>query len=407
MPIARNWGPSAAAVGAVAYQAGLGKYRQRKDQVQLNAAQDAARLQLAAQESDRRYQSAQQARADNAALQQQALAQREAEGRRRAALEQQALAAEQQQAQIDYQQRIDFERMRQQGQLGYLDRQYEQLQARDTAQQVAENQLQGVKDQSAWERDTATATDMEAQQASRDLREMQIKPEDDAKRRKLVKDYEDLRQQRRLLSPKAYSEVMGQWLQNVAEADLQPFTPPTPEQLFQEETYTDKDGYVFARGMRNGAPAWNKLRDPPDATAAAADDGTGLIENKPRTAAQWRKDAIEELSATNQDSEGNFVPFDPNSPGADEKIAKKIDSMMAFEESLGAKVKEARASAATEAAGAEIFKTMIDSGVMVPLDVGLFKITADIPDDKLELIFAAAPSGTSFIDPDGKEWTKP
>lgn len=379
MPIARNYGPPAALMGAIAFQGGLGQFNQKRDKIAFGNAMDTARLALAARDSDRQFSAAQQARNDalvaraqNMALQQQQQAT--------------AIAASQQQQANQYAQQAYLQQASQSAQQAYLDKQNKFLLERDA------NQLDAQKDQfraenqakldfeqqrlqrtmdANWQQAQGIAAVQESQGAAASLRgidESSLKPDGLAARNGLLADYEKIRKQRSLFPPQAYAGVVSQWLDRVnefnSEIESHQIKTPTLNELWDQETFVHPEFGPMQRTMRSGSPKWEQVIPPGKAQDKTADDGMGsMIKDEPMSYSDWKQAAVDELMMQAQqeykaadakakmaaENGGKYVPPpDPSYPSS-EAINDKIDELMREKSNWTARHKGAEAAAVMEA----------------------------------------------------------
>lgn len=348
MPIVRDYTSSSPLLGAVAYQAGRGQFRQRQDQFQFGAAMDTARFALQAQDADRRYRMAQQQRDDALVARQQEMAfrQQQAEQQRQYEAAQQQAQMQQQAAMADYQQ---------QQRLQYLDARNAAYFQRDQLEQIPQQQIDYAQGQVLAE---------QAGQTAAELRQMELDPNGERIKKNLLRKLESIDAVARDLGkvqPGAFNKPYQDWLENVTNAKLESYVvkPLDIGEHAQKNFRMAKDvfpdlelpgAFVF-KGTRNGEPEMlyltpEDLYGKPEKQEPVVNP---IIKDEPISTLNLRKQAIEELklltkeeNSGTKDANGNPVMVDVPvwDPGSDDGQRMLDEKMMQI----------ARRSAATASA---------------------------------------------------------
>ena len=416
MPIVRNYSPQAGLLGAIAFQGGQGQFRQRQDQFQHGTAMDVARLSLAAQEADRRFFSNQQQRADQQAYVRQRAQQ---QAQQQAA----AIAADQERQQRQFEQQAALQTQQQEGQRAYLDQQNQFLAGRDELGFRRNMAMQGFADereigkqQAQWDRDAAMATDAESRQLARDLRGMNLDPSAIGIRDSLVKEYESIRSQKLVLPPRAYAEVVSEWMKKASEAGLEDMAvkPPTAEEIVSQKSIIHPiTGDLMGIDYRNGEPVLRVLKKKEEMNGTGSGEGGAgdevPVPIKPdnRTWAEWREAAQSQLEAeafARQPAarEGEPEPPPPPPPSNDE-IKRRAFEMMQESTAVEAEFRSAAAAASGDAAAAEAPQ---EEPVAQQPD-GSYRFAEWVPEEEIAVYVQEAPPGTVFVDPSGRKFMKP
>ncbi len=358
MPIVRQFTPAVGPLGALAFRSGLGQFKQRQDQFNLNAAMEVARFGLAAQDADRRFQFAQQDRA----AQQQA---------RQQAMEAQAYQAEQNrmaeaaQQQQDFQNRVALQQLTQQGQLDYIDAQAQAWGERDM------NKLQAQQQFDQWQQmmgepgdaGVAAAISSQADNAIAQINQMDLGDDLNAKRMRgrLLADYESLKKYERVLPPDSYADLAQEWLDRVQKADLGQYEK---KPFNMDDLLSDKVRFINGRDLSDGA--WvaesrngelvPKFVPPPKKEEPKA--APQLIDDKPATMDSLEAAALKELLlSAKRPVEGKNPDGTPKygepTPPTTAEIEEKVVEIAKRRAKIAAALKTAAADSAEGAANAE------------------------------------------------------
>jgi hypothetical protein len=230
MPIEVSWQPSFGLAAQGSYQAGLGQYNQRQQELAIKTAMEQARLQLAARGQ-------QQAAAQNA----QQMAMRNAQQGIDNQFRWQGM--QQQAAQQQFANNFNV------AQFGAQNQQWDQQQqARQDWQQA---QLDANQQQQQWQMGNEGAKSLEAQAMDfhKELSGIELTEDGEAARREQMGKLNAIQAARSQMSPAQYSQSIGKWLEETRSRDIEGFKKPalTPEDMANKyaRDVKDKDGNVI------------------------------------------------------------------------------------------------------------------------------------------------------------------
>ena len=411
MPIVRNYNAPATLAGAVAFQAGQGQFKQRKDQFDQAAAMDAARLNLSALNADRQFLQNQQARNDAIVLRQQKMQQQ-------AVQRQQELQMDQANREAQRQQQLQLEQMQQQGQQAYAKAQAEAWQARD---QFGFNQEQVEKRAS----DAVLLSQAQALADEIGKYDLSERPDKKNERSEWMTQFRAMQSAAKLLQPGAISTPLAALIK---DGQAKNFSQYEPQPFDMEAMIKEKVRYVNGLDMTQGAwtteyrngqvvprfvpPPSQKANDKPDETPS-------MVQAKPLTPQEWDDRARKQLM-----DERRLLPMNENysgeiKPPTHEEVRQRVAELQQSDAELLNGSKSAMADADLESLAAEAMQGMGQAagfgqlpmaGVAESIaDVSVpFQIPADMSDADLASVVANAPSGKVFIDPQtGQKFAKP